>query len=456
MRPISREIFRAYDIRGVVDRDFDSEWVEALGRACGTFFVRHGWSRALIGCDCRASSPEYVERLCKGINDTGVDVVVLGLVSTPVFYYAAKHLGFRAGIMVTASHNPPDQNGFKIWGGESTIYGQDIVAVYDLMISGDFARGTGLTSWHDIRPSYAEDLLSRVHLERQVKVVVDGGNGTSGELTADILRRAGAEVTCLYCEPDGSFPNHHPDPVVEEYAGDLKDKVLEVGADVGIGLDGDGDRIGAVDERGRLLFGDQLLAIYARELLAEAPGATVLGDVKCSHLLFRDIAEHGGNPVMCATGHSLVKARMKETGAGLGGEMSGHMFFGHNYYGFDDATFGALRLVEILSRSPLPLSRYLDNWPTVFNTPEIRMECPEDIKFEVVRRAQEYFAKQHEVIDIDGVRVVFSDGWGLLRASNTQAVLVLRFEAESGERLAEIRQVIERPLMRWIGELSGK
>jgi len=287
-------------------------------------------------------------------------------------------------------------------------------------------------------------------------VVVDGGNGTSGELTADILRRAGAEVTCLYCEPDGSFPNHHPDPVVEEYAGDLKDKVLEVGADVGIGLDGDGDRIGAVDERGRLLFGDQLLAIYARELLAEAPGATVLGDVKCSHLLFRDIAEHGGNPVMCATGHSLVKARMKETGAGLGGEMSGHMFFGHNYYGFDDATFGALRLVEILSRSPLPLSRYLDNWPTVFNTPEIRMECPEDIKFEVVRRAQEYFAKQHEVIDIDGVRVVFSDGWGLLRASNTQAVLVLRFEAESGERLAEIRQVIERPLMRWIGELSGK
>jgi len=456
MRPISREIFRAYDIRGVVDRDFDSEWVEALGRACGTFFVRHGWSRALIGCDCRASSPEYVERLCKGINDTGVDVVVLGLVSTPVFYYAAKHLGFRAGIMVTASHNPPDQNGFKIWGGESTIYGQDIVAVYDLMISGDFARGTGLTSWHDIRPSYAEDLLSRVHLERQVKVVVDGGNGTSGELTADILRRAGAEVTCLYCEPDGSFPNHHPDPVVEEYAGDLKDKVLEVGADVGIGLDGDGDRIGAVDERGRLLFGDQLLAIYARELLAEAPGATVLGDVKCSHLLFRDIAEHGGNPVMCATGHSLVKARMKETGAGLGGEMSGHMFFSHNYYGFDDATFGALRLVEILSRSPLPLSRYLDNWPTVFNTPEIRMECPEDIKFEVVRRAQEYFAKQHEVIDIDGVRVVFSDGWGLLRASNTQAVLVLRFEAESGERLAEIRQVIERPLMRWIGELSGK
>lgn len=455
MKSINAGIFRAYDIRGVVDRDFDAEWVETLGKACGTFFLRNGWKRAIVGHDCRLSSPGYSESLSRGLTSTGMDVVSLGSVSTPLFYFAARHLDFHAGVMVTASHNPPDQNGFKIWGGESTLYGEDITTVRDIMTSGDFIEGAGLFSTHDILPSYADELLALVNFKRPLKVVVDGGNGTSGDITADILRRAGADVTCLYCHPDGTFPNHHPDPVIEEYAEDLKAKVLDVGADLGIGLDGDGDRIGVVDEGGRLLYGDQLLAIYARELLREAPGSTVLGDVKCSHLLFRDIEEHGGLPEMCRTGHSIIKARMKETGAALGGEMSGHIFFGRELHGHDDATFGALRIAEIVSGGDSPLSRYLEDWPEMFNTPEIRMACPDALKFEIVHKAQKYFAKEYEVIDIDGARVVFSDGWGLIRASNTQAVLVLRFEAESHARLLEIRRIIEAPLERWLTESKG-
>lgn len=452
---MNRTIFRAYDIRGVVDEDFDAPWVELLGRACGTRFRESGWQRAIVGHDCRASSPEYAQSLARGLASAGVDVVLLGQVSTPMFYFAVRHLGFRAGVMVTASHNPPDQNGFKVWGGDSTLMGDGITTLCDSMVSGRFSEGSGLISTHDILSAYEEDLLSRVTLERPVHVVVDGGNGTSGDLTADLLEQAGARVTRLYCEPDGSFPNHHPDPVVEAYAGDLKAAVVEAEADLGIGLDGDGDRIGAVDETGRLLFGDQLLAVYARELLREVPGATVLGDVKCSHLLFRDIDAHGGTGVMCETGHSIVKARMRELGAALGGEMSGHMFFGHSFTGVDDATFGALRLVEIISRSARPLSRFLEDWPRTFSTPEIRMECPEDIKFEVVRRARDYFSKEYQVIDMDGARVVFSDGWGLVRASNTQAVLVMRFEAESRDRLDEIRKTIEGPLLQWVEEMRA-
>ena len=254
---------------------------------------------------------------------------------------------------------------------------------------------------------------------------------------------------------DGTFPNHHPDPVIEAYVEDLKAKVVEVGAEVGVGLDGDGDRIGAVDEMGQLMFGDQLLAIYARDLLRELPGASVVADVKCSHLLFKDIEDHGGKSEMCITGHSIVKARMLEIGAAIGGEMSGHMFFFHGYHGFDDATYGALKLVEIMSRSDQPLSTYLSDWPKTHNTPEIRMDCHDSIKFEVVRRAQKYFKERFNVIDMDGARVVFEDGWGLVRASNTQGALVLRFESESKARLAEIREIMETPIRKWIEELGG-
>ncbi|GAB6038550.1 phosphomannomutase/phosphoglucomutase [Fundidesulfovibrio butyratiphilus] len=455
MKPITSDIFRAYDIRGIVDKDFDPEWVEVFGQACGTYFLKNGLTRAVIGHDARLSSPGYQQSLALGLSRAGVDVIALGLVSTPMLYYGVKKLCTSAGVMVTASHNPPEFNGFKVVAGESTIYGDEILELYRIMARGRFDQGQGLISEHDIAPSYIEELSSQTRLTRPLKVVVDGGNGAAGLVTAEVLRRRGARVTELYCEPDGRFPGHHPDPVVEENVAELIRTVRQIGADCGIGLDGDGDRLGVVDETGTLLFGDQLLAIYARETLKDHPGATVIGEVKCSHLAYKDIADHGGVPVMGATGHSLIKARMRETGAKLAGEMSGHMFFADRYYGFDDATYAALRFCEVLDRHPgVPASRLLEGWPKTVNTPEIRFDCPDAIKFAVVERAKEYFRSRYDMIDVDGARVVFPDGWGLVRASNTQPVLVLRFEAESPERLAEIRSLIETPLASWVAEMS--
>jgi phosphomannomutase/phosphoglucomutase len=377
------------------------------------------------------------------------------MVATPLFYFAVKKLSKQAGVMITASHNPPEFNGFKVWEGESTIHSEEITRIYEIMKAGKFPEGKGVVSGHDITPTYVEELGSQISLEVPVKVVVDGGNGAGGKVCAEVLRRAGAEVVEMYTEPDGSFPNHHPDPIVEKYMGDLIRRVPEEGAAAGFGLDGDADRIGVVDEKGDMLYGDQLLAVYARQVLKERPGAEVIGEVKCSHLMYKDIEAHGGKPVMWKTGHSLIKARMRRSDAPLAGEMSGHMFFADRYYGFDDACYAALRMVEIMGRKPgAPVSEYLADWPETYNTPEIRKDCPDEIKFDVVARAQEHFREKYDIIDVDGVRITFDDGWGLLRASNTQPVLVLRFEAESEKRLAEIREVIEGPLDRWIEEMS--
>lgn len=455
MKPLSPDIFRAYDIRGIVDKDFDPEWVEVFGRACGAYFLKNGFSRAVVGHDARLSSPIYQERLAKGMAETGVDVVLVGMVSTPVCYFACKRLGTDAGVMVTASHNPPEFNGFKVIAGPSTIYGDEIQELFKMMAAGNFPSGKGIISTHDILPAYVSALTSQTKLSRPIKVVLDGGNGAGGPVTEAVLKGIGAEVIPIFCEPDGNFPNHHPDPVVEKYMTALIERVKSEGAACGIGLDGDGDRLGVVDETGKLMFGDQLLAIYAREVLKDHPGATVIGEVKCSHLAYKDVAAHGGNPVMGATGHSLIKARMQETGAKLAGEMSGHMFFADRYYGFDDATYAALRFLEVLDRHPeATAGTLLADWPVTFNTPEIRFDCPEHIKFAVVERAQKHFRALYDMIDVDGVRIVFPDGWGLVRASNTQPVLVLRFEAESPERLEEIRAVIETPLRGWIEEMS--
>jgi len=454
MKPVNREIFRAYDIRGIVDKDFDEEWVETLGRACGTYFRAKGYNQAVVGHDCRHSSPGYQAAMLRGLTATGVDVVYLDMVATPLFYFACKKLGKKAGVMITASHNPPEFNGFKVWAGESTIHSEEIQEVWRIMDKGEFATGDGVASRHDIEPSYLADLAAQITLPRPVKVVLDGGNGAGGLVCAELLRRIGAEVVEQYTEPDGDFPNHHPDPIVPKYMGDLIARVTAEGAELGIGLDGDGDRIGVVDEKGEMIFGDQLLAIYSRDLLTRHPGATVIGEVKCTHLMYKDIEEHGGHPVMNATGHSLIKARMHDTGALLAGEMSGHMFFADRYYGFDDAHYAAMRIVDIAARSEAPVSAMLADWPKTYNTPEIRQDCPDAIKFKVVERAQEFFKKDYDVIDVDGVRIVFPDGWGLLRASNTQPVLVLRFEAESPERLKEIRAVIETPLAAWVKEMS--
>ncbi|HDQ41816.1 MAG TPA: phosphomannomutase/phosphoglucomutase [Desulfonatronum sp.] len=456
MRALNHEIFRAYDIRGVVDRDFDEEWVELLGKACGTYFLRLGFGQAVVGHDCRHSSPGYQRAMIRGLLSTGVDVIYVHMVPTPVFYYAVKKLNRHAGVMITASHNPPEFNGFKVWAGEGTIHSEQIQEVYAIMARGKFTQGRGMATEHNIVPAYLNELSAQAALSGPVRVVVDGGNGAGGLICAELLRRIGAEVVELYCQPDGSFPNHHPDPTQDANNIDLRAKVLETKAHVGIGLDGDADRIGALDEQGQMIYGDRLLAIFARRVLQTLPGATVIGEVKCSHLLFQDIADYGGKPIMGQTGHSLIKARMKETGAVLAGEMSGHMFFADRYYGFDDALYASMRLVEILGQDPnVPLSSYLQEWPLIYSTPELRVDCPEAVKFKVVEQAKEYFRHRYDIVDVDGVRLVLPDGWGLLRASNTQPVLVLRFEAQSRERLEEIRALVEKPLQRWILDSSG-
>ena len=470
----TKHTFRAYDIRGLVNVDFTEQWVEQLGRACGTYFLQHGQTSAVVGRDCRPSSPLFHQALVRGFTATGVDVVSVGMVPTPALYFAVKHLNRAAGVMITASHNPSEYNGFKIWSGATTLYGEAIQDVRRIMeslpalptqadqpasASGDTpasSPGTqGLYCEHDILPAYREAILTRCRLapsRRPLKVVVDGGNGAGGLVLVDILRAMGAEVLPLFCEPDGTFPNHHPDPIVEDNMRQLISKVRTEGADLGIGLDGDADRLGAVDAQGRLLNGDELLAIYARDLLERQPGALVLADVKCSDRLFHDIRHRGGNPHMCVTGHSVVKAKMLETGAPLAGELSGHMFFAENWYGFDDALYGAARLLDILSRLPEALTA-LPGWPTAFSTREVQIPCPDEHKFTVVSKAQEFFGQRYPLVDVDGARVTFAHGWGLVRASNTQPVLVLRFEADSFEHLAEIRREMEENIQGWIASL---
>ena len=457
MKPINQSIFRAYDIRGIVDKDFDEEWIERFGRACGTFFKSRGHSHAVVAHDCRHSSYAYQARMVQGLLATGMHVTYLNMAATPLFYYAVKKLGHHAGIMITASHNSKEYNGCKIWEGEGTVHTEDIRELYAIMAGGTFAKGHGVASELDIEPAYLRELSSRTTLPRPVKVVVDGGNGSAGLVCVKLLEKIGATVIPLYCEPDGTFPNHHPDPTVSSNIQDLKTQVLAHRADLGIGLDGDGDRIAVVDETGESLDGDKLLAIYARDVLAHHPGATVIGEVKCSPHLFDAIAHNGGVPLMWKAGHSLIKAKMRETGALLGGEISGHICFADRFYGFDDAVYAALRLVEILARPPrTPLSKRLASWPVTCNTPEIRMACPDSLKFDIVSTFRDHVRNRFTVNDLDGVRLTFDDGWALVRASNTQPALVLRFEAPSRTRLAEIRKIVEEPLALWVRERSKK
>lgn len=436
-------VFRAYDIRGLVDVDFDVERVERLGRACGRYFLDSGLRDAVVGHDCRLSSPDYAEALSRGMASMGLDVMGIGMVPTPVLYFAAGHLERRAAVMITASHNPPQYNGFKIWAGKSTIYGEELQRLRSLY-EGDPTPAAipGLISTTDVLPDYEAAVLSRTTLSRPLKIVLDGGNGAGGLVCSRILAGMGAEVIPLYCEPDGTFPNHHPDPVVEENMVDLRAAVLAHKADLGLGLDGDADRLGVMDENGRLLFGDEVLAIYAHELLKRCPGASVIGDVKCSDRLFEDINTHGGNAIMSPTGHSLIKARMQETGALLAGEMSGHMFFKDGWFGFDDAVYGAARLLHILSTLSAPVST-LPGWPEAFATREINISCSDDAKVAVVERVKAHFRATHPVLELDGARIRFPHGWGLVRPSNTQPVLVTRYEADSPEALRAIQSEVE-------------
>ena len=452
-------VFRAYDIRGKAGQDFDEIWVRRLGRACGRRFLAEGCRSAVVGRDCRLSSPALADALAWGLASAGVDVLRAGMIPTPCLYYATLHLGRKAGIMVTASHNPPEYNGFKIWLGDTTLH-DDGIRELDRLMSREEAdeggpdrppAGSALLSDVDVTPEYVEEIVARLGPCSPRRVVVDGGNGAAGPVCVEVLRRMGAEVIPLFCEPDGRFPNHPPDPTRAENMTALAEAVRESRADLGVGLDGDGDRIGVMDRRGRLLYGDELLAVYSRDLLSRHPGALILADVKCSQRLFDDIRARGGRTEMCRSGHSVAKARLREEGGLLAGELSGHIFHAENWYGFDDATYCAARLLTVLDRLGEPLER-LPGWPPIHATPEIALPCPDAVKFEVADRALAWYRERRPTIAIDGARVDFEGGWGLVRASNTSPSLVLRLEADSAERLAAIRGEMEDRVRRWVTE----
>ena len=440
-------IFREYDIRGNADKDLTDEAVQKIGKAFAVHALDCGKKNVVLGRDCRLSSPRLHATMLDAMLSSGLDVVDVGICPTPVFYYSLFHLERDGGVHITGSHNPADQNGFKICIGKDTIFGEEIQTLKKIAENSDFVEGEGNLSRQEIIPAYQKEIIENIKLERPLRVVVDAGNGTAGPVAPAIMRELGCEVEELYCDMDGRFPNHHPDPTVPKYLKDLIDRVKSGGFDCGLAYDGDADRIGAIDENGDILWGDQLLIIFAREILERKPGAVVISEVKSSKTLYDDIAAHGGKPIMWKTGHSLIKGKMKETKAAIAGEMSGHIFFGDRYYGFDDAIYSSCRLLEILSRTDKPFSQLLADVPQMYSTPEIRMECSEDIKFKAVEKLTRYFKDNgYDVVDIDGARVTFEDGWGLVRASNTQPVLVLRFEATSEKRRDEIRDLIEGQL----------
>lgn len=442
-------IFRQYDVRGVVGVDLNRDVARALGRAIATRLKRASGSRLVVGRDGRHSGPELEEAFVEGVVAAGVDVDTIGVVPTPVGYWAIPNLEADGGVVITGSHNPPNYNGFKITLSGRSVWGDEIQSLRQLIENDDFESGSGSVREVEVVDRYLDELTENLgRASRPLKVVVDGGNGVGGITAVPLFERLGYEVIPLFTEVDGSFPNHHADPTVEDNLVDLRAAVAESGADLGLAFDGDGDRIGVIDEAGSVIWGDRLMIILARAVLKEQPGATIIGEVKCSKTLYDAIAAAGGEPLMWITGHSLIKEKMKETGAALAGEMSGHIFFKHRYYGFDDATYAGGRLLELLGRSSRPLSALLDDVPRMESTPELRVECPEDKKFAVVERVLNEFKKGasiegYRVVDIDGVRVEWDDGWGLVRASNTTPLLVLRFEAESTERLQTIRQRFE-------------
>ena len=439
-----REIFREYDIRGIADKDLTAETVELLGSGIGTWLLRKGCSNIALGRDCRLSSEPFRNAILKGLTATGMAVTDVGCVPTPLLYYAIHELKKAGGVMITGSHNPADYNGFKVCLGHGSVYGAQIQEIADVIEANDFEKGSGNVSSADVMPAYKKYVLSIIRPSRRVRIAMDCGNGTACLLAPEIAETLGCDVTRLYCDMDGHFPNHHPDPTIVENLADLRKTVTSNGLEIGISFDGDADRIGVVADDGRIIWGDTLLAIYAREILKRKPGATFIAEVKCSMNLYKDIETHGGHPIMWRTGHSLIKAKMKEEKAELAGEMSGHMFFADRYLGYDDAIYAACRIIELLADSPIPLSGILDSFPKTFVTPEIRLQCDDDKKFIVVEKVKEYFKKDCKVIDVDGARVVFPDGWGLIRASNTQDVLVMRFEADTEARLDEIRALVEK------------
>ena len=440
-------IFREYDIRGKFPDDLNNETAYELGKSFGTYFQSKGAGKISVGHDCRESYPVLKDALVKGLLETGMTVIYIGMVPTPLSYFSIHELKLDGAVMITGSHNPPEYNGFKICLGKATIYGEEIQKIREIQEAGEFKNGKGILEKADVVKPYLKYLAGNLtpgSIKR--RVIVDAGNGVGGLVAPDAYRAMGVEVVELFCEPDGRFPNHHPDPTIPENLVHLKKLVDEKDADLGISFDGDADRIGVVDKEGNIIWGDQLMIIFSRDILSRNPGVPIIGEVKCSQVLYDDIKEQGGEPVMWKAGHSLIKSKMKETGALFAGEMSGHLFFADRYFGFDDAIYAGARLLEILTTSEKSVRDLLSGIPEMINTPEIRMDCPDDKKFGVVKKLVAEFKKEYDVIDVDGARVLFDGGWGLIRSSNTQPVLVLRFEATDKKRLEEIRSIFMEKL----------
>jgi phosphomannomutase/phosphoglucomutase len=438
-------IFREYDIRGVAERDMADPDVEDLGRALGTFLARQGAKRIGLGRDCRLSSPRLHRALRTGLLETGLTVVDIAVGPTPMLYFAVFDLELDGGVQITGSHNPPEDNGFKMMKGKQSLFGPDIQTLKSMIQQRDFALpGGGVVEEHDPLPAYTGFVRGNISLARtNLRVAIDAGNGAGGPTARAALRSVGLDPIELLCEMDGAFPVHHPDPSQPENLELLRRTVLENGLDLGIAFDGDADRIGVIDGRGDTIWGDKLMILFSRAILARHPGAPIISEVKCSQTLYADIAAHGGRPIMWRTGHSLIKKKMKEEHALLAGEMSGHMFFADRFFGFDDAVYACLRLLEIVASAKVPLHELLADVPPTFATPELRVDCPDDVKFGLVERVLAHYKATHQVIDVDGARIQFEGGWGLVRASNTQPVLVLRFEAQSEALLEQIRREVE-------------
>ena len=453
---LNRNIFREYDIRGVVDRDLSDASVSRLASAIGAFFRMKEATRIAVGYDARESSPRFERLLTAGLTAFGCDVVLIGMVTTPMLYHTVFTRPVDGGVMITGSHNPPDHNGFKICLGRSALFGPQIQEIASIAEREDIAAsGAGSVTEISVLSEYCSDLSSRIKMgPRKLKAVVDAGNGMGGITAVPLFRELGVEVVELFTDPDPTFPNHHADPTVVANLSDLITTVEKSQADVGIAFDGDGDRLGVVDENGRIIWGDELMVLFARDVLAKHPGATIIAEVKCSQTLFDEIERCGGVPLIWKAGHSIIKAKMKDTAAPLAGEMSGHFFFADRFYGFDDAAYAGGRLLEILSNTDRPLSTLFEDLPKKFSTPELRMPCPDSAKFEVVRRIAEHFAGDHDVNTIDGARIDFADGWGLVRPSNTQEMLILRFEADSADSLAQIRSAVEAKVIEIIRLLT--
>ncbi len=451
---INRTIFRQYDVRGHVNVDLTEDFAYSLARGCAAYYKKElpSIKKVSIGHDARESSPLFASALIKGFNDSGIDTVFIGMVPTGLLYFSMFNLDVQASVMITGSHNPPEYNGFKINLIDLPVYGDGIQKIADIMEGDDFidAKVKGKNSEYNIIPDFEKYILKNIKIQNpeKLKIVVDSGNGVGGFVAVPILRKMGVNVISIFEEPDGTFPNHHPDPTVEKYIQDMIKTVIAEKADFGIGYDGDADRIGLVDRNGKIIWGDKILTIFARSILEEVPGATIVGEVKCSKTLYDDIKKRGGKGIMWKAGHSLIKAKMKETGAAFGGEMSGHIFFKHRFFGYDCAIYSTFRLLEIVSKMEIvDFDKLLVGIPETFSTPEIRVEVDDLKKFGIVENVVKYFKNEGlDVNDIDGVRVTFDDGWGLMRPSNTQNVIVLRVEADSLKRMNEIKELLERKL----------